>query len=62
MTARAVTTKQTVLKVLDLPLLPNAEITQGDNSLGVVNWEDLVIGFPPLQEGRWSVLFSVSDG
>lgn len=33
---------------------------QGDNFLGTVNWGDSVIRFTPLQEGRWSVLFSVN--
>lgn len=42
MIARSVTTKQTVLEVLDLPLFPNAEM-QGDNSLGTLNWGNLVI-------------------
>lgn len=42
MLARAVTTKQPILEVLDLPLFPNAEV-QGDNSLGTLNWGGLVI-------------------
>lgn len=60
MIARAVTRKQTVLEVLGLPLFPNAEM-QGDNSLGTLNWGNLVIrkaedqhsGVTPLQESRW---------
>lgn len=42
MIARAVTTKLTVLEILDLLLFPNEEI-QGDNSLGTLNWGNLVI-------------------
>lgn len=48
MLARAVTTKQPILEVLDLPLFPNAEV-QGDNSLGTLNWGDLVIGKAEVQ-------------
>lgn len=59
MIARAVSTKQIVLEVLDLPLFPNAEM-QGNNSLGILNWGNLVIrkaedqldGVTPLQEDR----------
>lgn len=42
MIAGAVTTKQTVLEVLDLPLFSNAEM-QGDNSLGTLSWGNLFI-------------------
>lgn len=63
MIARAVSTKQIVVDVLDLPLFPNAEM-QGDNSLGTLNWGNLVIRkaedqlsrVTPLQEGRWVCL------
>lgn len=63
MIARAVTTKQTVLEVLDLLLFPNVEM-QGDHSFSTLNWgnlitrkaEDQLSGVTPLQESRWVCL------